>query len=179
MNEHLALKIRGEYANLPEEFSIDLEDVNPLFNDYESFSYDAPLPIETNRHILKDIDNIKSDKRLIDLENERIQVIAEGIPFRTGRLQTSEEEIIQGTVTFSQVSSARTIQDMVADLMCRDIPVKDKIQIGEMIGNVFAKIDYTWYLRWKSSGKTGFLSWGSCTATGNKTTDSLSHNFEL
>lgn len=179
MNEHLALKARGKYANLPEEFSIDIEDVNPIFNDYESFSFDAPLPIETNRHILKDIDNIKSDKRLIDLENESIQVIAEGIPFRSGRLQTSEDEYIQDSITFSMVSSARTIQDMVADLMCRDIPVKDKIQIGEMIGNVFAKIDYTWYLRWKSSGKTGFLSWGSCTATGNKTTDSLSYNFEL
>lgn len=179
MNEHLALKVRGKYANLPEDFSIDIEDVNPIFNDYESFSFDAPLPIETNRHILKDIDNIKSDKRLIDLENESIQVIAEGIPFRSGRLQTSEDEYIQDSITFSMVSSARTIQDMVADLMCRDIPVKDKIQIGEMIGNVFAQIDYTWYLRWKSSGKTGFLSWGSCTATGNKTTDSLSHNFEL
>ena len=179
MNEHLALKARGQYANLPEDFSIDIEDVNPIFNDYESFSFDAPLPIETNRHILKDIDNIKSDKRLIDLENESIQVIAEGIPFRTGRLQTGEDEYIQDSITFSMVSSARTLQDMVADLMCRDIPVKDKIQIGEMIGNVLAKIDYTWYLRWKSSGKTGFLSWGSCTVTGEKTTDSLSHNFEL
>ena len=76
MNEHLALKIRGKYANLPEDFSIDIEDVNPIFNDYESYSFDAPLPIESNRHILKDIDNVRSTKRLIDLENESIQVIA-------------------------------------------------------------------------------------------------------
>ena len=148
MNEHLALKVRGKYANLPEDFSIDIEDVNPIFNDYESFSFDAPLPIESNKHILKDLANVKSDKRLVDLENESIQVIAEGIPFRTGRLQTNEGEVIDKDVTFSMVSSARTIQDMVADLQCRDIPVKDKIQIGEMIGNVFAQIDYTWYLRW-------------------------------
>ena len=179
MNEHLALKVRGKYANLPEDFSIDIEDVNPIFNDYESYSFDAPLNIETNRHILKDLDNIQSDKRLIELENESIQVIAEGIPFRTGRLQTSEDEHIQDEITFSMVSSARTIQDMVADLMCRDIPVKDKIQIGEMIGNVLAEVSYRWYLKWKSSGKSGFLSWGSCTVTGNKTSDSLSHKFEL
>ena len=56
MNEHLALKVRGKYANLPEDFSIDIEDVNPIFNDYESYSFDAPLNIETNRHILKDLD---------------------------------------------------------------------------------------------------------------------------
>lgn len=179
MNEHLALKVRGKYANLPEDFSIDIEDVNPIFNDYESYSFDAPLNIETNRHILKDLDNIQSDKRLIELENESIQVIAEGIPFRTGRLQTSEDEHIQDEITFSMVSSARTIQDMVADLMCRDIPVKDKIQIGEMIGNVFAEVEFTWNLYWKASGKTGFLSWGSCTKEGKPTTEKLSHNFEL
>ena len=163
MNEHLALKVRGKYANLPEDFSIDIEDVNPIFNDYESFSFDAPLPIETNRHILKDIDNIKSDKRLIDLENESIQVIAEGIPFRSGRLQTSEDEYIQDSITFSMVSSARTIQDMVADLMCRDIPVKDKIQIGEMIGNVLVEATYQYrlhvYAKGGRKGKSDMEVW--------------------
>ena len=43
MNEHLALKVRGKYANLPEDFSIDIEDVNPIFNDYESYSFDAEI----------------------------------------------------------------------------------------------------------------------------------------
>ena len=152
MNEHLALKVRGKYANLPENFSIDIEDVNPIFNDYESFSFDAPLPIESNKHILKDLANVKSDKRLVDLENESIQVIAEGITFRTGRLQTNEGEVIDKDVTFSMISSARTIQDMVADLQCRDIPVKDKIQIGEMIGNVDVKADYTYRLHIHAGG---------------------------
>lgn len=178
-NEHLALKIRGQYATLPEDFSIDVEDVNPIFNDYESYTFDASLPIDGNRNIVKDIDNIRSDKRLIDMENESIQIIADGIPFRTGRLQTNEGENIDDSITFSMISSTRTIQDMVADLTCRDIPVKDKIQIGEMIGNVLAEIEYTWYLRWKSKGKSGFLHWGSCKVTGEKTTDKLSHMFEL
>lgn len=156
MNEHLALKVRGKYANLPEDFSIDIEDVNPIFNDYESFSFDAPLPIETNRHILKDLDNIKSDKRLIEMENESIQVIAEGIPFRSGRLQTTEGEVINDTITFSMVSAARTLQDLVADLQCRDIPVKDRIQIGEMIGNVLVEATYQYRLHIKASaGKKG------------------------
>lgn len=179
MNDHLAIKIRGEYAVLPEDFSIDVEDVNPLFNDYESYTFDAELPIEGNRHIFKDIDNIRSNKRLVDMENETMQIIAEGVPFRTGRLQTNEGETIDDTIAVSMISSTRTIKDMVADLSCQDIPVKDKIQIGEMIGNVLAEVEYTWYLRWKSKGKTGFLSWGSCKVNGEKTTDKLSHTFEL
>lgn len=179
MNEHLALRIRGEYAVLPEDFSIDVEDVNPLFNDYESYTFDAQLPIEGNRHIIKDMDNIRSDKRLVDMENGEIRIIADGIPFRSGRLQTNEDEMIDGTVTFSMISSARTVQDMVADLNCRDIPVRDRIQIGEMIGDVLAEIDFYWYLRWKSSGKDGFLSWGSTTVTGQKKMEHLSHRFGL
>jgi hypothetical protein len=179
MNEHLSLKIRGQYAALPEDFAIDVEDVNPLFNDYESYTFDAALPIEANRHIFKDMDNIKSDKRLIDIENDTMQIVAEGIPFRTGRLQTSEGENIDGSVSVSMISSTRTIQDMVADLQCRDIPVKDKIQIGEMIGNVRVQVDYKWWFQWKSSGKNGFLSWGSTSQTQTGYNDTLVHTFEL
>ena len=161
MNEHLALKVRGKYANLPEDFSIDIEDVNPIFNDYESFSFDAPLPIESNKHILKDLANVKSDKRLVDLENESIQVIAEGIPFRTGRLQTTEGEVINDSITFSMVSAARTLQDLVADLQCRDIPVKDRIQIGEMIGNVLVEATYQYRIHIKATAdkKDSFERW--------------------
>ena len=179
MNEHLAIKIRGQYAALPEDFSIDVEDVNPLFNDYESYTFDAALPIEQNKHILKDLANIRSEKRLVDMENSSMQIIAEGIPFRTGRLQTAENETLQDSITFSMISSARTIQDMVADLQCRDIPVKDKIQIGEMIGNVWAEIKFRWYVKSKSKGKTGFLQWENCTGTGERVYETLSHTFEL
>lgn len=180
MNEHLSLKIRGQYATLPQDFAIDVEDVNPLFNDYESYTFDAALPIEANRHIFKDMDNIKSDKRLIDIENDTMQIVAEGIPFRTGRLQTSEGENIDNSISISMISSTRTIQDMVADMTCRDVPVKDKIQIGEMIGDVLAEIQYSWELRWKSSGKDGFLSWGSYSvAEEGSSNETLSHTFPL
>ena len=143
MTNHLSIKIRGEYADLPEDFSIDVEDVNPLFNDYESYTFDAELPIESNKHIFKDIDNIRSDKRLIDMENDTMQIIAEGIPFRTGKLRTNEDESIDKTVSVSMISSTKTIEDMVSGLNCQDIPVKDKIQIGEIVGNVLSEIDYT------------------------------------
>ena len=178
MTNHLSIKIRGEYADLPEDFSIDVEDVNPLFNDYESYTFDAELPIESNKHIFKDINNIRSDKRLIDMENDTMQIIAEGIPFRTGKLRTNEDESIDKTVSVSMISSTKTIEDMVSGLNCQDIPVKDRIQIGEMIGNVLSEIEYTWYLKWKSKGK-GFGLWSSCTVTGEKTTDKISHVFEL
>ena len=175
----LSMEIRGKLVNLPEGFSVDVEDVNPLFNDYQSFTFDAELPIESNRHIFSDIDHIHSNKRLVDMENERVQLIADGIPFRSGRLQTNEGEVIDQTITVSMINTTQTIKDMVADLTCRDIPVIDKIQIGEMIGNVLVKFSFDYQLEWKSSGKQGFLSWSSTKTKGQKFSESMSHYYEL
>lgn len=176
---HLAIKINGKYAVLPDDFSIDVEDVNPLFNDYESYSYDTELPIEKNRHIFGDLSNVKSDKRLVDYENGKMQIIVDGIPFRSGYIQTNENEEIDDSISISMVSSLQTLDDMVSDIQCQDVPVIDKIKIGEIIGNVYAKISFYWYLKWKSKGKTGFLTWSSSTATGGRTLDTIAQKFEV
>lgn len=147
MSSHLSLKIAGQYAVLPDDFSIDVEDVNPLFNDYESFTFDAALPIHTNRHILKDVDNIRSDKRMVDMENQSIELIVDGVPFRSGKLQVREDEELSDTVTFSMVSNSSTLNDLVADLNCRDVELKDKIKIGEKIGDLTVDLDYDWTLK--------------------------------
>lgn len=151
MREHLSIKIKDKFAVLPEDFSIDVEDVNPIFNDYETFSFDASLPIEPNRHILSNIDSVRSDKRMVEMENNVVQIIVDGVPFRSGNLQTNEGEQIQDDITFSMVSSTRTITDMVANLQCRDVPVKDLIQIGEMVGDVKVDLDFEWryYVHYK------------------------------
>lgn len=176
---NLSIKIGGKLANLPDGFSVDVEDVNPIFNDYESFTFDAELSIENNRHIFSDIDHIRSNKRLVDMENERMQLIADGIPFRSGRFQTNDGEIIDKTVSVSMISTTQTIKDMVSDLTCRDIPVMDKIQIGEMIGNVLVDFGFDYFLQWKSGGKTGLLSWSSTKKTGQRFSESMSHSYEL
>lgn len=136
MNDRLALKIEDDFLNLPDDFSIDIEDVNPLFNAGDAFSYPATTPLETNRHILKNMDDIQSDKRLVDLENKDMTIIVDGNMFRMGKVQTSEDEELKDNISFSMVSNIRTFSEMIGDLSCSDIPVKDKVQIGECIGNV-------------------------------------------
>lgn len=157
MSEHLAIKVLGQYATLPQDFEIDIEDVNPLFNDYDSYSYDVSLPIDSNRHIFKDIDAIRSDKRLVDIEGEDIQIIVDGVPFRSGMLQTVEDEQIEDSISLSMQGKNKSIKDAVADLQLQDVPVKDKIQIGEMIGNVHVEGTFDYYVEIKLSnpGKKG------------------------
>ncbi|MDD3037890.1 hypothetical protein [Bacteroides sp.] len=146
MNDRLAVMIGDEYLNLPDDFSIDIEDVNPLFNEGDAFSYPTTVPLETNRHVLKNIDDIQSDKRLVDFDNKDMTIIADGNMFRTGKVQTSEDEELKDEISFSMVSNIRTFSEMIGDLSCPDIPVKDKIQIGECIGNVQMDVSFRYQL---------------------------------
>lgn len=179
MNEHLTIQIGGKNLALPEDFSIDMEDVNPIFNDAESYSYEVEVPFETNRAVLNNRDDVQSDARLVELENQAMRVLVDGIPFRSGLLRSSEDQEIKETVTISMISAVKALRDMVADKNCQEIPVKDLIQIGEMIGNVNVKFDYNFRMESKSSGKTGFLSWSSSKTTGGNTSDSVSNKLQL
>lgn len=179
MNEHLAIRVNDEYLTLPDDFSIDIEDVNPYFNDSESFSYEVSVPIDGNRNLLKNMDDVRSDMRGVDMEHSPMQIIVEGMPFRSGRLRISEDQILDKEISFSMVSAVRTLSDMFSDLNCRDIPVKDKIQIGEMIGNVYAQFEYKYKMEVKSSGKTGFLSWSSTKQSTGGEPEKVSNKFEL
>ena len=53
MNSKLTILADGKPLALKEDASISIELKNPLFNDNEMFSYPVELPIEGNRHFLK------------------------------------------------------------------------------------------------------------------------------
>lgn len=144
---HLSVKINNDYLIIPEDFSVDFEDVNPLFNDYQSFAADIEVPIEPNRAVLEDMDTVQSDRRLLDIEGKPMQIFVDGVPFRTGKVQTQEGESIEDSVILSMNQTSETIDDLVSNLNCREVPVKDKIQIGEKIGNVAVAIAFSVQLK--------------------------------
>ena len=156
---HLSVKIKDQYVTVPEDFSVDFEDVNPLFNDWQSFAADIELPVELNRAVLSDMDTVQSDKRLFDLDGAPMQIILDGIPYRSGKVHTTEGESIADTVMITMQQTAQTLEDMVSDLTCRDIPVKDKIQIGEMIGNIRVELSFNSQLQIEVSNYGGILQW--------------------
>lgn len=157
--QHLSLKINNQHVTVPEDFSADFEDVNPLFNDYESFAADIELPVEPNRAVLTDMDTVQSDTRLSAIDGQPMQLIVDGLPFRSGRAQTQEGEVIGDTVILSMNQTAKTLTDMVSELNCREVPLKDKIQIGEMVGNVRVELSFKSQLRIEVSNYGGFLQW--------------------
>lgn len=135
---------KGDLALSP-DFSIDWEDVNPLFNDdVQSGSYQINVPLDGNRHRFRNIDDIHSVLRAIDFEHEPMQIYIDGIPVRSGELIVSEDQQLSDNFDATIQSYTRSLDELISDLECQDIPVKDQIKIGECIGDVTP--DYTYYV---------------------------------
>lgn len=142
MTSHLAIKVDGHEMTLKPDQTVDFEDRNPLFNDTEMFSLPFEPPFDGNRVLFKNMDDINSDMRPIDLEHKKAQVIADGLPFRSGVIVTQEDDTLDGGLSINIDASTRSFDDLIGDLKCQDIPVKDKLQIGEKIGNVNVSVTY-------------------------------------
>jgi len=144
MYEHIRIMANGQQMQLPEDFSIDYEDVNPLFNaDAESGSLPANVPIDGNRFLLKNIDDPSGDLRPMSVEHTPMQVLIDGIPYRSGEMVISDGQEITDNFDFSINSYVRRLDDLIGDLECWDVPIKDRIQIGECLGDAVSTISVT------------------------------------
>lgn len=141
MNSHLTILINDKPMALPDDFSIDIEDKNPVFNDTEMFSYPFSIPLEGNRWLVKNIDDIRAAVRAINLEHLPTRIYADGLPFRSGTLVMQDEEEITDSLSMNIDAGTQSFSELISNLDCRDIPVKDTIIIGEKIGNVRVDIE--------------------------------------
>lgn len=94
MNSKLTILAGGKPMALNDDFSINIEMSNPLFNDTEMFSYPVSLPLDGNRHFLKNVDDVNSDLRPVNYEHTPMQIIADGIPFASGTAVMQEDEAV-------------------------------------------------------------------------------------
>ena len=157
MNSKLVILAGGKPMTLSDDFSISIELSNPLFNDTEMFSYPVSLPLDGNRHVLKNVDDINSDLRPVSYEHTPMQIIADGIPFASGTAVMQEDEAVEDSLSMNIDASTQSFDDLIGDLKCRDIPIPDEdkkdLLIGEKIGNVHVKISYKYHAVVKYSGK--------------------------
>jgi len=170
MKSHLSINVNGHYLSLPEDFSIDVEDLNPIFNDMEMFSYPVEIPLENNRAVVKNVDDINSDLRPVSLEHVPVKIFVDGIPFRSGTAVMQEDEEVADSLSMNVDASTQTFDDLIGDLDCRDVPLKDDILIGEKIGNVKVDVTYTYQAVVDYKGKKHTETY---TRAGNKVTGSF------
>lgn len=141
MNSHLTILINDKPVVLPDDFSIDIEDQNPVFNDTEMFSYPFSIPLDGNRWLVKNIEDVHAAVKAVNMEHLPTRIHADGLPFRSGTLVMQDDEEITDSLSMNIDASTQSFSELISDLQCRDIPVKDQIIIGEKIGNVRVDIE--------------------------------------
>ena len=147
MHSHLDIEVKGQPLNLGEDFELPIEERNPLFYDNEMHSWPVPIPLKGNRKVLKNIDDAKADIRPSDLENADVRIIADGMPFKSGCLKMQEGEEVKDSLTLNVDNATLSFDDLIGDLECQDVPLKDDIQIGEKIGNVTVEVKYDYHIQ--------------------------------
>ena len=165
MNSKLTILADGKPLALKEDASISIELSNPLFNDTEMFSYPVELPIEGNRHFLKNVDDVSSDIRPMSYEHTPMQIIADGVPFASGPAIIQEDERLEDSLSLNVDASTQSFFDLISDLKCNEVPIpskyKDQLLIGEKIDEVDVSVKYDTNVTIKYEGKKHNKKFGS------------------
>lgn len=136
MHSHIVIETNGHSLELPEKQTIDLNFRNPAFNEVETYSHPFQLPCDGNREFVRIADNRDARMRLIDIENSTTRIFADGLPLFTGKIVTDDDAVVGPNFSFNVDSRRQSLKDIIADLKCNDIPLKDEIKIGEILGDV-------------------------------------------
>lgn len=142
MHSHLDIQIDSKSMTLPDDFSLDVTEENPLFHDNAMYSTPVQVPVENNRHVLKNLDEPDSDLRPVSLEHTPADIIVGGLPFRHGTVVIQEDEEVSDSFSFNIDESNQSFSDLIGDMQCRDVPLynHEKIPIGQKICNVEVRI---------------------------------------
>lgn len=174
MNSKLTILADGKPLALKEDASISIELKNPLFNDNEMFSYPVELPVEGNRHFLKNVDDVSSDIRPVSYEHTPMQIIADGVPLASGTAIIQEDERLEDSLSFSVDASTQSFADLISDLKCNEVPIptkyRDQLLIGEKIDGVSVSVSYKTDVVIKYQGKKGDKKFGTVGKATTETT---------
>ena len=165
MNSKLTILADGKPLALKEDASISIELKNPLFNDNEMFSYPVELPVEGNRHFLKNVDDVSSDIRPVSYEHTPMQIIADGVPLASGTAIIQEDERLEDSLSFNIDANTQSFADLIGELKCNEVPIptkyRDQLLIGEKIDEVSVSVTYNTDVEIQYQGKKGDQRFGT------------------
>lgn len=114
-----------------------------MFNDQEMYSYAQQIPTEGNRHLVRNVDDINAEARVVDIEHTEARIVADGQPVFSGTMVMADGEEIIDSVSMNIESAVQSFQDLIGDMQCRDVMQKVECVIGEKIGNVRVSARYS------------------------------------
>lgn len=126
----LQIKINSQWVKLSEDFSITLEQSNPLFNDQGTFSFPFEIPLEPNREIFKNIADPWGDINLKDIDRMPAELWVDGVMIYRGVIETDDEVEFEDTLPVTFISGNSDFMDRIEGINARDIPLDREIKLG-------------------------------------------------
>lgn len=127
------LKINGEWIALPEDFSLSLEQSNPLFNDQGTFSFPFEVPLEPNRHVFKNLADPFGHINLKAVNGLDAELWFGGIMLYKGKTETEQEVEISDSVPITFVSGNSDFKSRIEGMNARDVPLDREIKLGYVV----------------------------------------------
>lgn len=129
----IQIKIAGEWVELPEDFSISLEQSSPLFNDQGTFSFPFEIPLEPNRKIFKGVDDPFHDITLGDIDKTEAELWFNGVMLYRGIIETDEEVEFEDTIPVTFLSGNSDFMSRIENMNARDVPLDRDIKLGYVV----------------------------------------------
>lgn len=133
------LKINGEWIALPEDFSLSLEQNNPLFNDQGTFSFPFEVPLEPNRHVFQNLADPFGHIDLKAVNGLDAELWFGDIMLYKGKTETDQEVEISDSVPITFVSGNSDFTSRIDGMNARDVPLDREIKLGYVVEKAVSK----------------------------------------
>lgn len=124
------IKINGQWVYLPEDFTIDLEQTNPVFNDQGTFSFPFEIPLEPNREIFKNLTDPFGDRSLREIDKSETEIWFNDVMLYRGVIDTDDEVEFEDSLPVTFTSGNGDFMSRVENLKARDIQLDREIKLG-------------------------------------------------
>lgn len=123
---------RWEWVTLADDTSISIEMSSPIFGTGATFSYPFTIPVEPNRHILGNADQLHGARLHDTIHKCAARLYLCGIPFRKGIIRLDNEVKISedGELEIEFTSERGEWDEMIDGMNARDVELLNRFQIG-------------------------------------------------
>lgn len=127
------IKINGQWVYLPEDFTIDLEQTNPVFNDQGTFSFPFEIPLEPNREIFKNLTDPFGDRSLREIDKSETEIWFNDVMLYRGVIDTDDEVEFEDSLPVTFTSGKGDFMSKIEGMNARDVKLDREIKLGYVV----------------------------------------------
>lgn len=132
---------------IAQDTSIEMEHRSWLWDEESAggFSHSFEIDIDANRELFGNSQEVHGERVRSVLEGKKMRMSVMGVPFLFGIVRLDDEiHIEDGKVDIEFCSENQEFNDLIGDMKCTDVKVKDKICVGTVADRMDVFFDVTY-----------------------------------